>query len=61
MMLGTLPTITALTLGVRDVQRSRDFYVTGLGFREINFIPGELLFLQAGPGLMLALWNVDSM
>ncbi|GAA5229107.1 VOC family protein [Paeniglutamicibacter antarcticus] len=61
MTLNTAPTITALTLGVRDVQQSRDFYVTGLGFREINFIPGEILFLQAGPGLMLALWHVESM
>ena len=57
----TPPAITALTLGVRDVQRSRDFYVTGLGFREINYIPGEILFVQAGYGLMLALWNVESM
>lgn len=61
MTLNTPPAITALTLGVRDVQRSRDFYVTGLGFREINFIPGEILFTQAGYGLMLALWNVESM
>ncbi|MBV1778377.1 VOC family protein [Paeniglutamicibacter sp. ABSL32-1] len=57
----TPPSITALTLGVRDVQRSRDFYVTGLGFREISFIPGEILFVQAGFGLLLALWNVESM
>ncbi len=53
--------ITALTLGVRDVQRSRDFYVQGLGFREISHIPGEILFVQAGHGLLLALWNINSM
>lgn len=57
----TPPAVTVLTLGVRDVQRSRDFYVTGLGFREISHLPGEILFLQAGYGLMLALWNVASM
>ncbi|MFF5790943.1 VOC family protein [Paeniglutamicibacter sp. NPDC012692] len=55
------PMITALTLGVRDVERSRGFYVQGLGFREVSHIPGEILFVQAGHGLMLALWNVASM
>lgn len=53
--------ITALTLGVRDVERSRDFYVQGLGFREVSHIPGEILFVQAGHGLLLALWNIASM
>lgn len=56
-----IPAVTALTLGVHNVQRSRDFYVTGLGFREINHVPGEIVFVQAGYGLMLALWNVESM
>lgn len=53
--------ITALTLGVRDVERSRNFYVQGLGFREVSHIPGEILFVQVGHGLVLALWNVASM
>lgn len=55
------PAITALTLGVRDLERSRGFYVQGLGFREISHVPGEILFVQAGHGLLLALWNVASM
>jgi catechol 2,3-dioxygenase-like lactoylglutathione lyase family enzyme len=56
-----IPAVTALTLGVRNVQRSRDFYVTGLGFREINYVPDEIVFVQSGYGLMLALWNIESM
>lgn len=55
------PQITALTLGVRDVERSRDFYVQGLGFRELHHVSGEILFVQAGHGLMLSLWNIASM
>lgn len=55
------PPITAITLGVRDVTASRRFYVDGLGFREISSVPGEITFVQAGHGLMLALWNVESM
>lgn len=55
------PSITALTLGVRDVERSRDFYVDGLGFREIAYSPGDILFVQAGHGLMLSLWSIEQM
>lgn len=55
------PPVTAITLGVRDVAVSRRFYVDGLGFREISSVPGEITFVQAGHGLMLALWNAASM
>ncbi|MFM9379221.1 VOC family protein [Gordonia sp. VNK21] len=55
------PNITAITLGVRDVAASTVFYTEGLGFTLINSIDGEIVFVQAGPGLMLALWNVRSM
>jgi catechol 2,3-dioxygenase-like lactoylglutathione lyase family enzyme len=56
-----VPNISAVTLGVRDVEASRDFYVGGLGFRLLQHLPGEIAFVQAGHGLMLALWNVASM
>ncbi|MGJ9404276.1 VOC family protein [Arthrobacter sp. KK5.5] len=56
-----IPNISAVTLGVRDVEASRDFYVEGLGFRPLQHLPGEIAFVAAGHGLMLALWNVDSM
>lgn len=55
------PAITAVTLGVRDVAVATVFYTAGLGFRLINSVDGEIAFVQAGPGLMLALWHVDSM
>ena len=57
----TIPRITAITLGVRDVDVATRFYTEGLGFAPVSRVDGEIAFVQAGPGLMLALWNVASM
>jgi uncharacterized protein len=57
----TGPTITAITLGVRDVEVARRFYVDGLGFRAVLHIPGEISFVQCAPGQVLALWDVEQM
>jgi len=54
------PEITAITLGVRDVERSRAFYVDGLGFRSVLHLP-EITFVQGAPGVLLALWDVRHM
>ncbi len=56
----TSPDITAITLGVRDVERSRAFYVDGLGFRSVLQLP-EISFVQGAPGQLLALWDVTAM
>lgn len=55
------PQVTAVTLGVRDVERSRRFYVEGLGFREVLHLAGEICFVQCAPGQLLALWDVAQM
>lgn len=55
------PDITAITLGVRDVEVSRAFYVEGLGFRSVLHLPGQISFVQAAPGQLLALWDVEQM
>jgi catechol 2,3-dioxygenase-like lactoylglutathione lyase family enzyme len=57
----TPPAVTAITLGVADVEASLAFYADGLGFPEIGHVPGEIAFVQTGPGLMLALWNIAGM
>jgi hypothetical protein len=57
----TAPRVTAITLGVRDVERSRRFYVDGLGFRSVLDIPGEISFVQCAPGQLLALWSIEQM
>ena len=61
MKTGEEPNVTAITLGVRDVGRSANFYVDGLGFTEVSRMGDEICFVQAGPGLLLALWNIASM
>lgn len=55
------PVVSAITLGVRDVARSRRFYVDGLGWRPLAEQEGEILFLQSAHGQILALWDVASM
>jgi len=55
------PHVTAITLGVRDVERARRFYVDGLGFRQVLAIPDEIAFVQCAPGQVLALWDVEQM
>ncbi|WP_132991478.1 VOC family protein [Gordonia zhaorongruii] len=57
----TAPSISAITLGVRSVAASTSFYAEGLGFAVINRVGDEIAFVQAGHGLMLALWNVEQM
>nr|WP_256128034.1 VOC family protein [Arthrobacter sp. SDTb3-6] len=46
-----------ITLGVRDVARSRSFYVDGLGWTPRLEVPGDVLFLQVNHGLVLSLWK----
>jgi catechol 2,3-dioxygenase-like lactoylglutathione lyase family enzyme len=55
------PSITVVTLGVDDLERSLHFYRDGLSFptegivgREFEF--GAVVFIQLQPGLRLALW-----
>jgi uncharacterized protein len=53
------PRVQLITLGVRDVAASRRFYVDGLGWPPNFEVPGEITFVQAGPGLMIGLFGVD--
>lgn len=59
--MSTGPTISAITLGVRDVAVARAFYVDGLGFRLVLDLPGEICFVQCASGQLLALWDVEQM
>ena len=51
------PRVSLITLGVHDVARARAFYVDGLGWEPVNEVPGEVVFLQVGHGLLLSLWR----
>ena len=49
--------ISFVTLAVRDLDRSRAFYLDGLGWTAALDVPGEVLMIQAGEHLVLSLWD----
>jgi uncharacterized protein len=51
------PHVSFITLGVPDLAAARSFYVDGLGWRVVLEVEGEIVFVQAGHGLTLALWD----
>lgn len=53
--------LSFVSLGVRDVAASREFYVTGLGWTPHQEVPGEVIFLQVNHGLILSLWDRGQM
>lgn len=48
--------ISFITLAVSDLERTRAFYVDGLGWKPELFVPDEVLMIKAGELLMLSLW-----
>jgi uncharacterized protein len=53
--------LSFISLGVRDVAASREFYVGGLGWTPHQEVPGEVIFLQVNHGLILSLWDRGQM
>ena len=51
--------ISFVTLAVADLERTRAFYVDGLGWEPEVFVPGEVLMIRAGDKLILSLWSED--
>jgi catechol 2,3-dioxygenase-like lactoylglutathione lyase family enzyme len=51
------PRLSFLTLGVPDLEGARDFYVRGLGWEPLLDVPGEIIFFQIGPGLVLGFYT----
>ena len=49
--------VNFITLAVADVERSRQFYVDGLGWTAELLVPGEVLMIKVGERLMLSLWD----
>ena len=52
--------ITVVTIGVDDVDRSRRFYSEGLGWTPVLDLP-EVVFYQVNFGLLLGLWGKDDL
>ena len=53
--------VNIITLGVRDLDASRRFYLDGLGWTPKLDVPNEVIFLQVGHGLLLSLWAREEM
>jgi uncharacterized protein len=49
--------LSFVTFAVRDLERSRAFYVDGLGWVPDLEVPGEVLMFRAGEQLVLSLWD----
>lgn len=48
--------ISFVTLAVADLERTRAFYLDGLGWRAELEVEGEVLMIRAGDKLVLSLW-----
>lgn len=55
------PKVNIITLGVPDLAAVRRFYVDGLGWSPVFEVPGDIVFLQVGPALLLGLWGADNL
>lgn len=49
--------ISFVTLAVTDLAASRRFYVDGLGWTPALDVPDEVLMFEAGPRVVLSLWD----
>ncbi|MDJ0378258.1 VOC family protein [Cryobacterium sp. PH31-L1] len=49
--------VNFITLATGDLDAVRRFYRDGLGWTPLVDVPGEIVFFQVGPGLMLGLFD----
>jgi catechol 2,3-dioxygenase-like lactoylglutathione lyase family enzyme len=54
------PGVTVVTLGVRDLSRSRAFYCEGLGYEASSASNENIVFLRGG-GIVLSLFGRDAL
>lgn len=51
------PELHVITFATADLDASRAFYRDCLGWEPLADVPGEILFFQVGPGLVLGLFE----
>jgi uncharacterized protein len=51
------PHVNIITLGMPDLAAARRFYVDGLGWKPTMEVPGDIVFVLVGHGLLLGLWH----
>lgn len=55
------PRLTLVTLGVSDLNAARRFYLDGLGWTAVLDVPGEVLFVQVAPGVLLSFFGAEAL
>lgn len=53
------PRLHFITLATPDLDAARSFYCDGLDWTPLHDEPGEILFFQVAPGLVLGLFDAD--
>ena len=48
-----------ITLATADLDAARAFYSAGLGWEPLVDVPGEIIFFQVAPGLLLGLFDAE--
>lgn len=48
-----------ITLATPDLDAARGFYCDGLGWTALLDVPGESIFFQTGPGVVLGLFDAE--
>jgi uncharacterized glyoxalase superfamily protein PhnB len=51
------PRVTIFTIRVEDLEAATRYYVDGLRWQPLLAVPGEVTFLQVGPGVALSLFD----
>jgi catechol 2,3-dioxygenase-like lactoylglutathione lyase family enzyme len=51
--------VHVITCATPDLQAGRRFYVDGLGWQALADVPGEILFFQVAPGVVLGLFDAE--
>jgi uncharacterized protein len=51
--------ISLVTLAVADLAATRRFYVDGLGWEPMIYVPGDVLMIKVGDKVLLSLWDRD--
>ena len=49
--------VSFITLAVADLDRTRAFYIDGLGWEPELFVPDEVLMIRVGDKIILSLWS----
>ncbi|MCC9145581.1 MULTISPECIES: VOC family protein [unclassified Arthrobacter] len=53
------PSVSVVTVGVRDLEVTYAFYVSRLGWEPVQYEPDEVVFFQINHGLLLAFFRAD--